>query len=139
MKEDMFKDRVRNRRLELKMSQSELAAESGLSPGTIGDIEAGRQRGTKNIDLLATALKTTADQLRTGEQSTDIPESTLSAREVRLIERFRSMNPKNKGRLEDIATGLQGPIKDPPPSVKQTAHEICGVKSRRSGLQHQKP
>lgn len=127
-------ERVKRLRLAAGLSQSQLADEADLSPGTIGDIESGRQGLGKKIDRLAAALHTTAEYLRTGDESVaTIPESTLSLREMRLIERFRSMNAKNKGRLEDFAAGLQGSIKERRPRVSQTAPTIRGAKSRRSG------
>lgn len=60
------------------LSQSQLAAQTGLSPGTIGDIERGRQSLGKYIDLLATALRTTPEHLRSGDEPTAIPKAMLS-------------------------------------------------------------
>ncbi len=64
--EETFGERVRRLRGELGVSQAELARLSGLSPGTIGDIEQGMQQGTRKIDLLAKALQTTPEYLRYG-------------------------------------------------------------------------
>lgn len=128
-------ERVKRLRNSLGLSQAELADKATLSPSTIGDIEQGTQKSAgKKIDRLASALGKSTEYLRTGEESvTTLPESMLSPREMRLIERFRSMNDKTKGRLEDFAAGLQGLIKDKKPRVKQTAQEIRAAKSRRSG------
>lgn len=115
------------------LSQSQLAAQTGLSPGTIGDIERGRQSLGKYIDLLAMALRTTPEHLRSGDEPTAIPAAMLSPREARLIERFRSMNGPTKTRLEDFAAGLPVAISDKRPRVQQTAQEIRAAKSRRSG------
>jgi transcriptional regulator with XRE-family HTH domain len=127
-------ERVRRLREDAGLSQSDLADKADLSPGTIGDIESGRQGLGRKIDLLAAALRKSADYLRTGDDSAaPMIEAMLSPRETRLIERFRSMNGPTKIRLEDFAAGLQGAIKDRQPRVKQTAQEIRVAKSRRSG------
>lgn len=125
---------MRRLRQDRGLSQSELAELADLAPGTIGDIERGRQGAGKKIDLLAAALGKTAEYIRTGEgEDAPVLESSLSPREMRLIDRFRSMNGPTKIRLEDFAAGLQGAIKDRQPRLKQTAQEIRGVKTRRSG------
>lgn len=133
MRGETVTERFKRLRKAADLSQSQLATQTGLSPGTIGDIERGRQGLGKYIDLLATALHTTPEHLRSGEEPTTFPEAMLSARETRLIERFRSMNGPTKIRLEDFAAGLQGSIKERRPRVQQTAQEIHGAKSRRSG------
>lgn len=129
-------ERVKRLRIDRGLTQAELAEISTLKPGTIGDIEQGTQKSAgRKIDLLAKALGKSAEYLRFGDDSAaaPVPESLLSPREMRLIERFRSMNDRAKERLEDFAVGLQGAIKDRQPRIKQTVQEIRGAKVRRSG------
>lgn len=52
-----FRDRVKNRRKELGLSQDALAKKAGLSQTTISDIERGRNDGSREILDLACALK----------------------------------------------------------------------------------
>ena len=54
---DTFADRVRTTRVELGMSQAELAKASGISQSTIAQIESGRNKGTTKLVDLARALK----------------------------------------------------------------------------------
>lgn len=126
--------RVKRLRDAKNWSQARLAKESTVAAGTIGDIEQGKQfTAGRKIDLLADALGVSAKYLRTGEDSPSpaLTESSLSPRETRLIERFRLMTDRSQERLEDFAGGL--PIKKRIAPVKQTAQEIRGAKSRRSG------
>lgn len=56
-------DRVKARRLELNMSQADLAKASGVSQSTIAHVESGRNQGTKHLPALARALGVSADWL----------------------------------------------------------------------------
>lgn len=131
---DTLAQRLKKLRQAKNWSQARLAKESTVSAGSIGDIEQGTQftPGGK-IDLLAAALGVTAKYLRTGDDapSTVLTESSLSQRETSLIERFRLMTDRSQERLEDFAAGL--PIKKRQATVKQTAQEIRGAKTRRTG------
>ena len=62
-----FSDRVKKRRLELGLSQERLGDLVGVSQGLIGQIENGRNRGSKHIAALARALQCSADWLDTGK------------------------------------------------------------------------
>lgn len=56
-------ERARERRLELKMTQRDVAKAAGLSQATISDIERGRNHKSTEITALARALKTSPNWL----------------------------------------------------------------------------
>lgn len=118
------------------MTQAGLAKDSGIAPGTIGDIEADRQKGSKYIDRIATALQTTAAALRDGTKVSAAEQlilaATLSHRESLLIRRFRDMSDANKGRLEAFAAGVPVVGKKRKRSISQTVQEISTAKTRRA-------
>lgn len=127
-------ERIKRCREDLGLTQSQLAEKADLAASTIGNIEQDRQGAGKNIDLIAGALGKSAKYLRTGaDSSATIPEASLSQRETRLIQLFRSMGNTGKGKIEAYAAGLQGSAQERRPRVKQTAQEIQGIKTRRSG------
>ena len=64
-----FNERVRQRRLELGLSQAELGRLAGVPQSTIGQIENGRNKSSTKILELANALRTTVEYLVNGEKS----------------------------------------------------------------------
>ena len=65
----LFREAVKQRRLELKMSQKELAALVGYKSATsISKIENGEYTPLSKIDVFATALKTTPENLISFEE-----------------------------------------------------------------------
>ena len=64
-----FNERVRQRRLELGLSQAELGRLAGVPQSTIGQIENGRNKISTKILELANALQTTAEYLVNGAKS----------------------------------------------------------------------
>lgn len=64
-----FNERVRQRRLELGLSQAELGRLAGVPQSTIGQIENGRNKSSTKILELANALQTTAEYLVNGAKS----------------------------------------------------------------------
>lgn len=70
-----FNDRVREKRKELGLSQSQLAKIVGIPQSTIGQIENGRNKTTAKILELAEALQTTVAYLMHGEESKNPPEA----------------------------------------------------------------
>lgn len=63
---DSFAERLAFLRDEHQLTQAQLAAKSGLSQATIGNLETGRNKGTKKILELAKALKITPEWLIQG-------------------------------------------------------------------------
>lgn len=59
-------DRIRKRRAELGYSQETLAAMVGVTQGLIGQIENGRNKGSKHIVVLARALQCSPEWLSSG-------------------------------------------------------------------------
>lgn len=74
-----FNERVKARRLELGLSQKELARRIGVGQSTIGQIENGRNKSSKEILKLAEELQTSAEYLLYGtEPSEPEPDSLPS-------------------------------------------------------------
>ena len=69
-------DRIRNCRLQLKLSQAELAGMSGTKQSHISKLELGRAQGTRTIAELAKALQVNAYWLATGKQEKRIQPDT---------------------------------------------------------------
>ena len=61
-----FADRVREKRLELGLSQAALAKRTGIPQSTIAQIENGRNQSTKKIIELSEELHTTPNFLMNG-------------------------------------------------------------------------
>ncbi|MDK4627565.1 helix-turn-helix transcriptional regulator, partial [Kingella kingae] len=61
-----FNERVKNRRLELGLSQAALGKLAGVPQSTIGQIENGRNKSSTKILELAHALQTTVEYLVDG-------------------------------------------------------------------------
>lgn len=59
-------DRLKEAREEAKLSQPALAARAGVSPGTIGNIEAGTRRNPRELLALAAAVNVRPEWLRYG-------------------------------------------------------------------------
>ncbi|MDF0506582.1 S24 family peptidase [Burkholderia cenocepacia] len=65
--EETIGDRVRTRRIELKMSQSELSRRAGVTQPTISILESNRSTTTAYIASIANALEVSALWLQTGQ------------------------------------------------------------------------
>ncbi|MCA8017766.1 XRE family transcriptional regulator [Burkholderia metallica] len=64
---DTLGSRVKDARLAAKLSQEALARQVGVSQGLIGQIESGKNQGSKYIAAIARALGVSADWLETGK------------------------------------------------------------------------
>ena len=64
-----FNERVRQRRLELGLSQAELGRRAGVPQSTIGQIENGRNKSSTKILELANALETSVEYLVDGAKT----------------------------------------------------------------------
>lgn len=68
-------ERVKARRKELRLTQKELASKSGVSQTTISDMERGRNSGSREIAMLARALKVSSYWLATNSGPKEIEEN----------------------------------------------------------------
>ncbi|MCL4655175.1 helix-turn-helix domain-containing protein [Burkholderia multivorans] len=66
---DTFGSRVRQARLDAQLSQESLARQVGVSQGLIGQIESGKNQGTKHIAAIARVLNVSADWLENGRST----------------------------------------------------------------------
>ena len=73
-----FADRVREKRLELGLSQAALAKRTGIPQSTIAQIENGRNQSTKKIIELSEELHTTPNFLMNGVDDVSIPPASAS-------------------------------------------------------------
>ena len=69
-----FNDRVKQRRIELGLSQAALGKMAGVPQSTIGQIENGRNKSTAKILELAAALQTSVEYLLNGKETYKLPE-----------------------------------------------------------------
>ena len=74
-----FNERVRQRRIELGLSQAELGKMAGVPQSTIGQIENGRNKSSTKILELANALQTTVEYLVNGVKTKAQGISNISA------------------------------------------------------------
>lgn len=88
--------KIRDRRIQLGISQEELAGIVGTNQKQISRYENGQNDPTAEVlATIARALKTTPDWLMGFDDLTDD--------EVRLIELYRSKSPESQRKLVDIA------------------------------------
>ena len=66
-----FRERVREARKKLKLTQQQLARLSGMAQATLSDIERGKNEGSRDVVALASALQVSAEWLINGKQSDD--------------------------------------------------------------------
>lgn len=64
-------DRIKQVRTDRKMSQADLAKKVGVSQGTIGHIEAGRNDSSRYLVKIAAVLRVRAEWLQTGRGQMD--------------------------------------------------------------------
>jgi SOS-response transcriptional repressor LexA len=111
-----FGDRVRERREAHEMSQEQLAKASGVSQSTIAQIESGRNKGTKHILKLATAIGVRPEWLETGRgpmHKSSVGDAPISAPKVGVIVKsedpgkhtITEKKPSAYGNVERIAMG----------------------------------
>ena len=92
---------IKNRRKQLRMSQSRLSALSGISQSAISDIEnpdVTKRPNTDTIQKIANALQCTVAELM-GEQPPAEIEAAfegLSPDEIKLIQDYRSLNKQGQ-------------------------------------------
>jgi len=87
-------ERIKKRRKELGITQTEIKLKTGISAGNISDIEKGRNLPSSKVLLqLSKVLNCTTDWLLTGEYQQNLPESEFlkSETERTLIKTYRSL------------------------------------------------
>lgn len=115
-------ENIKKARERLGLTKKELAARAGISPGMLGDLESGRQKGTTKIHRLAQALGTTAHDLERGVMpevppSGSVAMAALSEREEELLRLFRAAPPSVKRAIE----GAAGKPQEPPEFPREPA------------------
>jgi HTH-type transcriptional regulator, cell division transcriptional repressor len=89
-------ERIKSRRIELDLSQAELAQKSGMSTGAIGNYES-ETREPKKTMALAKALEVNRDWLETGKgekcpAGKNLRISEVTALEKDLLDQFKRIN-----------------------------------------------
>lgn len=89
-----FGQRLRRRRKDLDLTQTELAALSGIKQGTLSDLERGRteQPMGETLTGLCKALRTTPRWLLTGKGDPELTNVSVSEQEERAIAMARMMD-----------------------------------------------
>ena len=131
-----FGDFVRDMRRKRGMSQAQLAKRAQLAPGTIGDIEQGRQQATRNLDLLARALDLSPESLREcRETPEEIGVPQLDRRELALIEKFRAVSDIDQARVEAFLSGIRPTRRGPKGNAVRPPQRVPGrrVKAALAG------
>lgn len=91
--------RIRQRRKDLGMSQSELAGKAGINQTTISTIELGKvDPTTSNIKMIAAALDVSLDYLINGTTNKP-PERNFSKQQLELIEITKDMTEAQQTEL----------------------------------------
>ena len=93
-------DRIRERRLELGLSQSALAKKIGMSSGAIANYESGTRK-PKNTLELASALRVSRDWLETGKEKSFPILGSIDTQEIKLLNAFRVLDSQ-KSRADVI-------------------------------------
>jgi transcriptional regulator with XRE-family HTH domain len=108
---DIFAERLRTAREHRKMSQFELAEESGLQPSAVSHFETGRRSPSfANLKVLADALKVTTDYLIGRSDGMDVSNEVagkllrsagrMSAEDLETITRMADMMAKKQTKKE---------------------------------------
>lgn len=101
----MLHDRIKNRRLELKMSQDELAQKTGYkTKSAISRIESGTRDITQSqIKLFAKALQTTPSYLMGWDEESS---NNTTKEEQKILEPYNKLNPAGKEKAVSYAWDL---------------------------------
>lgn len=99
-------DRIKARRKELRLTQTEIKALSGISSGNLSDIENGnRLPAATTLVQLAAILQCSIDWMLTGESpiSEKLVNSVIGdSMENELLNGFRELSPEDKQELIEI-------------------------------------
>jgi transcriptional regulator with XRE-family HTH domain len=80
MEIDSIGKRIRKRRKDLKLTLNQVAKGSGLSTGTISDLEQGRQDSTSRLHHIADFLRVSVAWLETGREAQQPSDRLASSR-----------------------------------------------------------
>lgn len=131
-------------RLDPPMSQDDVARASGVSQGTIGNIEAGIRKAPRNIVEIAAAVRVNAKWLKSGEGPMEMPPTaSISWLEVRpmtdaeALERVMGMLASAKPHISQAVTSLMAEApKDPAQAGRllQAIQLLLGADADSSGI-----
>lgn len=102
-------ERIRNRRIELGLTQQDLAEKTGYSNKTaINKIETNlRSLPQSKIKLMAFALETTPDYLLDWDDTPAAPpQRTLSPDETALLDDYQKLNAAGQAKVREYASDL---------------------------------
>ena len=117
--------RVKSRRKELGLTQTELGGLCNLSQQTIQNIESGRNRSTGNMVALASALQVRPEWLADG---TEPKEAAISDEDQQLIQEIKSLPPEKK---QIIRATMRAML--PPPVLPLTFQAQVDVTGQGTG------
>jgi transcriptional regulator with XRE-family HTH domain len=107
--------RLKARRLELQLTQNQLARMSGVSQQTIHNIEAGRNSSSRHLVKLADALSVSPHWLEQGDEG-DAPGHitssgglSFSEQERRMVEIFRALD-KDRREVAELVLRSMVPV-----------------------------
>lgn len=91
--------RIREVRLEIPMTQIELADKVGIKQPTLSELENGDSAGSKYLPAIAAALGVNAYWLQTG-RGIKYPIQTISPKELQLVMAYREATEEGKTFIE---------------------------------------
>lgn len=99
-------ERLKEAREAAGLTQLELAAKAGVSPGTIGNLEAGTRKNPRELLAIAKAVGVRAEWLRDGKEPISSSECTLAPSYSSHIEKvplwpFSRISPDEWGKLPE--------------------------------------
>lgn len=101
--------RIKNRRIELNLSQDELAAKAGISQRQVSRYERGESDLTGQVLIqMADALGTSADFLlgRTNFSDDDFDTTDLDAWEIEIIRMLRTVDRERRQKIANAVKAL---------------------------------
>ncbi|MDD3799556.1 MAG: helix-turn-helix transcriptional regulator [Novosphingobium sp.] len=103
-------DRIKERLGVVGISQAELARRVRLDQSTINGLVRGAARGSRYLHQIARELRTTSAYLNgeTDDPTADIPDIGYSAEEREWVDLIRSLPPKDRSALMQLARTIAG-------------------------------
>jgi len=121
-------DRIRERLVELGITQAELARRVELKQPTINALIRGNSRSSTHLHKIARVLKTTPAYLagETDDPSAEAPDEQLTIDERDAVELLRRLSTRDREAVLQLARTLSngaGPKPPAPPVTHPTLHE----------------